>query len=161
MFQECAAKLERDLIRSRDWAYSAAAFLVDEDQLEALRERVIQEYGVANELTVSKLASPKNNHSRSANTKRKRAIRDYTLDDVLQAAQHFLQAQDEAWVNLSRLGQHLYERFYHLKPKRLGQPGKPYGSLRQLLEYHPSRFQIRQDEQRPGAYWIRLTARSV
>jgi hypothetical protein len=163
--KECAAKLERDLIRARDWAYSASAFLVAEDHLEALRQHVIREYGEADELIVRTPPSPQNKHSRSANTQRKRAIaaaavRDYTLADVLQAAQRFLQAQDDNWVNLSRLGQHLYERFYHLKPKRLGQPVKPYQSLRHLLEDHPSFFQIQQDAQRPSVYWIRLTARS-
>lgn len=39
----CFAKLERDLIRSRDWAYSITAFGVAPDQLEALRERVIHD----------------------------------------------------------------------------------------------------------------------
>lgn len=41
---DCAAKLERDLIRSRDWEYSVTAFGVATDQLEALRERVIYDY---------------------------------------------------------------------------------------------------------------------
>jgi hypothetical protein len=44
---ECFAKLERDLIRSRDWEYSATALMVADDQLEALRERVIRDYGAA------------------------------------------------------------------------------------------------------------------
>ncbi|MBZ0301727.1 MAG: hypothetical protein K8J31_18415 [Anaerolineae bacterium] len=47
---ECFVKLERDLIRSRDWDYSATEFAVPEDQLEAMRERVIREYGAAYEL---------------------------------------------------------------------------------------------------------------
>lgn len=42
--------LERDLIRSRDWDYSVTAFGVATDQLEALRERVIRNYGAAYEL---------------------------------------------------------------------------------------------------------------
>jgi len=44
---DCYAKLERDLIRMRDWEYSAEAFGVPDEQLEALRDRVIREYGAA------------------------------------------------------------------------------------------------------------------
>ncbi len=49
----CFAKLERDLIRSRDWAYSITAFGVAPDQLEALRERVIRDHSAAYELIES------------------------------------------------------------------------------------------------------------
>jgi len=34
----CFAKLERDLIRSRDWDYSVTAFWIATDQLEATEE---------------------------------------------------------------------------------------------------------------------------
>ncbi|MEO8397577.1 MAG: hypothetical protein ABI700_31565, partial [Chloroflexota bacterium] len=50
---ECYKKLERDLIRSRDWEYSATAFMVAANQLEVLRERVIRDYGAAYELMMS------------------------------------------------------------------------------------------------------------
>ena len=87
---ECFAKLERDLIRSRDWEYSATAFMVAEDQLEALRERVIREYGAGYEL----IEDPN-----APNTQRKReiavkAIRKYDTDAVLQSARVFLGEQD-------------------------------------------------------------------
>ena len=49
----CFAKLERDLIRSRDWDHSVSAIGVAPDQLEALRERVIHIYGAAYELIKS------------------------------------------------------------------------------------------------------------
>ncbi|MCB9451487.1 MAG: hypothetical protein H6672_08605 [Anaerolineaceae bacterium] len=162
---ECFAKLERDLIRSRDWAYSATAFNLAEDQLEALRERVIRDYGAAYELIADPNAlkkrkgKPKRSHSRNTQRKRaimEKAIREYDTDDVLQAARDFLQAQSDEWVNYSRVSQHLYETFYQLKPKRLGQPGRKYKSLLKLLADHSTDFELRQDDEKKGVYWIRL-----
>lgn len=160
---ECDAKLERDLIRTRDWEYSAAAFMLSADQREALHERVIHDYGAANELIdLPEKPKRKNKRSHSRATQRKRAIaaqavRDYSTDDVLQAAREFIQAQDESWVNFSRVSQHLYKRFYHLKPKRLGQPGKKYKSLLKFIADYPADFQLRSEPDQRGVYWIRLT----
>lgn len=83
----CFAKLERDLIRSRDWAYSITAFGVAPDQLEALRERVIRDHSAAYELMESP-KKPKNKRSKSRASQHKReiaaqAVRDYNTDDVL------------------------------------------------------------------------------
>ena len=158
---ECAGKLERDLIRSRDWEYSYAALLTTERQ-EALRTQIIREFGAANELLVAPRPKPKNKRSHSTNTKRKRAIaaaaiREYTTEDVLQAAQDFIQAQGDEWVNFSRVSQHLYERFYHLKPKHLGLPGKKYKSLLKFIADYPDRFQVRSEPDQRGVYWIRLS----
>ena len=48
---ECHAKLERDLVRQRDWEYAATtAFLLTDATREALRARVIAEYGEKLEL---------------------------------------------------------------------------------------------------------------
>src|SRR5690606_6033881 len=99
----CFAKLERDLIRSREWDYSVTAVGVAPDQLEALRERVIRDYGAAYELIESP-KKPKHKRSHSRSTQRKReiaahAIRDYGSDDVLQATHDFIAAQSEEWVN--------------------------------------------------------------
>lgn len=153
----CFAKLERDLIRSRDWDYSVTAFGVAPDQLEALRERVIRDYGAAYELIESP-KKPKNKRSKSRASQRKReiaaqAIRDYSIDDVLQTADDFIRAQNEEWVNFSRVAQCLHETFYHLKRKRLGQPGKKYKSLLKFLAHYPTRFEAKCDE--VGVYWIR------
>ena len=41
----CAAMLERDLIRQRDWDYSATAFLLSDEAREELRRKVVAEYG--------------------------------------------------------------------------------------------------------------------
>ena len=156
----CFAKLERDLIRSRDWDYSVTAFGVAPDQLEALRERVIRDFGTAYELIESP-KKPKNKRSKSRASQRKRAIaaqtiRDYSTTDVLQTARDFIRAQNEEWVNFSRVAQCLYETFYHLKPKRLVQPGKKYKSLLKFLADYPSDFELRQDPDNRGLYWIRL-----
>jgi len=153
----CFAKLERDLIRSRDWDYSVTAFGVALDQLEALRERVIRDYGAAYELMESP-KKPKNKRSKSRASQHKReiavqAIRGYNTDDVLQMAEEFMRAQNEEWVNFSRVAQYLYETFYHLNPKRLGVPSKKYKSLLKFLADYPTRFEVKCDE--AGVYWIR------
>lgn len=163
---ECFAKLERDLIRARDWDYSATAFMIAPDQLETLRERVIRDYGADYELIAdpTAIAKPKRknkrSHSRSTQRKREiaaRAVRDYSTEDVLQAARDFLREQNEEWVNASRVMQHLYETFYKLKPKHLGQPDKKYKSLLKFLEDHPSDFEVCADTEKRGLYWIRPT----
>ncbi len=160
---DCYAKLERDLIRMRDWEYSAEAFGVPDEQLETLRDHVIRDYGSAYELLEqSHEYKPKNKRSQSRATQRKReiaaqAIREYSTDDMLQAAHDFIQAQTEPWVNFSRVSQHLYERFYHLNPKRLGTPGKKYKSLLKFITDYPDRFQLRSDPDQGGVYWIRLS----
>jgi hypothetical protein len=43
--QECAAKLDRDLVRQRDWQYSTVAYGVPPDKREELRSKVIKQYG--------------------------------------------------------------------------------------------------------------------
>lgn len=48
--EACAGKFERDMIRRRDWDYSALAFGTPDDRLEALRDAVIEAYGEALEL---------------------------------------------------------------------------------------------------------------
>ncbi len=43
--EECAAKLDRDLVRQRDWKYSMVAYGVPLEKREELRRKVIQQYG--------------------------------------------------------------------------------------------------------------------
>ncbi len=43
--EECAAKLDRDLIRQRDWDYLATAYMVPPEQREELRNKAIRQYG--------------------------------------------------------------------------------------------------------------------
>jgi hypothetical protein len=47
---ECADKLDRDLIRQRDWEYSALVFGVPAEHREALRHEIIAQFGAAFEL---------------------------------------------------------------------------------------------------------------
>lgn len=160
---DCNAKLERDLIRSRDWDYSGMAFGVPSEKYEALREQVIRDYGAGYELiappnTLKKKRKNKRSNSRATQSKREiaaKAIRNYTTEYVLQVARDFLKASNEEWVNFSRLSQHLYETFFKLKPKRLGQPGKKYKSLLKFLADYPDDFELRSDEDKKGLYWIR------
>lgn len=156
----CFAKLERDLIRSRDWDYSITAFGVAPDQLEALRERVIHDYGAAYELIESP-KKPKNKRSKSRASQRKREIatqaaRDYNTGDILQAARNFIRSQNEEWVNFSQVSQCLYEAFHKLKPGHLGQNGKRYKSLLKFIMDYPNDFEVRQDDKKTGLYWTRL-----
>jgi hypothetical protein len=48
--EECDAKLDRDLIRQRDWEYSMTAAVTPPEQREELRQKVIAQYGAKNEL---------------------------------------------------------------------------------------------------------------
>jgi len=63
---ECAGKLDRDLIRQRDWAYSVSAFGVPESRLEDLRKEVIKNYGAKHEL----IAPPNRTQKKSKEKKR-------------------------------------------------------------------------------------------
>jgi len=159
----CFTKLERDLIRSRDWDYSVTAFATDPDQLEALRQSVIRDYGEVYELieAPNALGKRRNKWSRSQTRQRTnelvaKAVRTYDTDDVLQAARDFIQKQDELWVNFSRVAQHLYEHFYKLKLKHIGIPGKKYKSLLNFFQDYPTDFVVRQDEGNRGVYWIQI-----
>lgn len=72
----CNAKLDRDLIRARDWEYSPTAAFTAEDQREALRAKVIKEYGDSYELilppgkALEKRAMNKRSRSRERNAGR-------------------------------------------------------------------------------------------
>ena len=48
--EDCAGKLERDLIRQRDWDYSAAAYGLNDEQREQLYQQVIRQLGSKLEL---------------------------------------------------------------------------------------------------------------
>lgn len=61
-------------------------------------------------------------------------------------------------MNVSHLAQHLYERFYKLKPKHLGQADKKYKSILKFLADLPN-FVMRRDPEQ-SVYWIRRSAAS-
>lgn len=68
----CAAKLDRDFIRQRQWEYSTAAFCVDQAAREQLRNSLIKQYGEKNELiTSSEPCSTKSKKTKNRKKKRK------------------------------------------------------------------------------------------
>ena len=48
----CSARLERDLVRERDWAYSLAAYGLSDEDRERLRKEVVRKVGEDPELIV-------------------------------------------------------------------------------------------------------------
>ena len=70
--EDCAGKLERDLIRQRDWDYSASAFGLPPEAREEMRRQVIAEFGEALELIAPSEDTQKNHSSRE---RRKRGPR--------------------------------------------------------------------------------------
>lgn len=69
--EECAAKLERDLIRHRDWDYSVTAYALSSEAREELHSKVIEQYGEAFEL----IAPPKREQRKPKSRKRKKRRR--------------------------------------------------------------------------------------
>jgi rubredoxin len=68
----CAGKLERDLIRQRDWDYSALAYGVPAEKREALRNEIIGRYGQKLEL-ISPKQEPARKRKRKRRGKRKKS----------------------------------------------------------------------------------------
>lgn len=69
--EECASKLDRDLIRQRDWDYSASAYAVPSERREVLRSTVIREYGKELELITPGVPGRSRTKVRKGNGKRK------------------------------------------------------------------------------------------
>lgn len=61
---DCAGKLERDLIRNRDWDYSVSAFGLPKSEQEGLRKQVIKTHGDKLELISPDKPRKKNLKSR-------------------------------------------------------------------------------------------------
>lgn len=70
--EECAGKLERDLIRQRDWDYSATAFGVPASKREELRRQVVARHGEKLELIAPSKGTQRKRKSRKRKGKRKR-----------------------------------------------------------------------------------------
>jgi hypothetical protein len=68
--EECAAKVDRDMIRKRDWDYSATAFGCPVDKREALRRHIIAQYGEPLEILAAEPS--RTTESRGRTRKRKR-----------------------------------------------------------------------------------------
>jgi hypothetical protein len=58
--ENCSAKLERDLIRERDWAYSVTAYGLNDEKREEVRRQIVGEFGEDLELIApSRRVKPK------------------------------------------------------------------------------------------------------
>ena len=68
--EECAAKLDRDLIRQRDWDYAMLAYGLPVEHRETLRRDIINTYGAKLELI-----SPEPATGRTRRRKRRRSSR--------------------------------------------------------------------------------------
>jgi hypothetical protein len=72
--EECAEKLERDLIRQQDWNYSALAYGCSESKREELREEIIARHGEKLELIAPKKEAQKK-RKKKRKTQRKKGSR--------------------------------------------------------------------------------------
>ncbi len=68
--EACDAKVQRDLIRARDWDYVAAAFGLDDEGRKRLRAEVIRKYGSKNELIIDQPKQRKPNRRRGRRSKK-------------------------------------------------------------------------------------------
>ncbi len=69
--EECSAKLDRDMIRQRDWDYSATGWVCPEEKREELRNLIIEQYGAKLEL-IAPSPSEKKRKPKTKKGKRKR-----------------------------------------------------------------------------------------
>jgi hypothetical protein len=165
----CNAKLERDLIRDRDWDRSATAFLTPDDKREELRARVIREYGAAYEL-IEPLGgrTPKKKRKQAQPPKRNRRaeqpqpppepVREYAEEDILAAIETVIRATTKAygWRHLGDIGQYLHRANADFEPATFGSK-----NLLQFIEKHPERFKVKWSApSHKGAshVWVRLAA---
>ncbi len=73
--EECAGKLDRDLIRQRDWDYSGLAFGCPESKREELRNEIIERYGEKLELIAPKNEPPRRTEKKKKKKKKSRRKR--------------------------------------------------------------------------------------
>jgi len=70
---ECAGKLERDLIRQRDWDHSVTAFGVPPSKREELRTQVVAQHGETLELIAQSKGTQKKSKSRKPKSRKKKS----------------------------------------------------------------------------------------
>ena len=73
--EECAAKLDRDMIRERSWEHSATAWACPEDRREELRAMVIREHGAKLELIAPSNETKKSKKGRGGKKRKRRRKR--------------------------------------------------------------------------------------
>lgn len=142
----CNAKLDRDLIRARDWEYSVTAALTPEAERETLRLDVIRKYGAAYEL----IEPPTNAERRARKPElpvlpipvQPRQAGTYTERDVLASLERILASTDHyVWREWAEVTRYLRQEYPDLDPKRFG-----HHRLRQMVQAHPRRFHTRWDD---------------
>ena len=69
--KDCSGRLDRDLIRQRDWEYSSSAFGLSDELREKLRDEVIKKYGSKLELITPSKKNKRNKSKRHQKKKRK------------------------------------------------------------------------------------------
>jgi hypothetical protein len=69
--EDCAGKLERDMIRKRDWSYSVLAFGCPKDKLEDLRSEIIKKHGKKYELISEDKSKKKKQRNNRKHTRKK------------------------------------------------------------------------------------------
>jgi hypothetical protein len=69
--RDCGGKFERDLLRQRDWAYSATAFGLSAEQREAARKEIVEQFGKNLEL----IAAPNEGKAKRKRKGRKPKVR--------------------------------------------------------------------------------------
>ena len=67
---DCAQKLERDLIRERDWNYTFSGYTLGDQGREELRKKVIAQYGQSLELIAGDPAPPRKQRRRRRNRRK-------------------------------------------------------------------------------------------
>jgi hypothetical protein len=88
-------------------------------------------------------------------SKQKEPTPDHQISDILQETVDFIRKRNEEWVNFTRVSQHLYNTFDDLNLKKLSPSHKSYKSLVKLIADYPDDFELRQDPDKQGLYWIR------
>ncbi len=74
--EECSAKLDRDMVRERDWERSMTAWICPKDRREELRDRVIKQHVAKLELIApSKLEKKKSRKKKRRRRRKERAER--------------------------------------------------------------------------------------
>jgi hypothetical protein len=157
---DCHARLERDLIRSRDWEYAGLAFATPDEERENLRLEVIRRYGRDYELIEPPSRAELKAHKAALPAGElpdipPRQMGSYTEQDVVDVLERILTASPHhTWRELQEVAVILRRYFPDLNFKAFG-----YKGLRRFVQTHPKRFQTRWDDpkqKRTGILYIRL-----
>lgn len=80
----------------------------------------------------------------------------YGIDHILAEVSNFIRGRGEQWVNFTRVDQHIRNTFPQVDLRQLKGASKKYKHLRKLAEDYPQHFTLREDQDKPGLFYIRL-----